>query len=157
MNATDCMKLLRTLHACEDVRKWAEGKALAQVWAECHRGDWLLWLCGKMADKEGWPTREELVVAACACAERSLKYVRTGEERPRIAIETARRWAQGQAKISEVRAAADAAYSAAYADAARLTSLKESAEIVRGILHFSQIEEKPAEMQIESRKEEKRP
>jgi hypothetical protein len=148
------MKLLRTLHACEDVRKWAEGKALAQVWAECHRGDWLLWLCGKMADKEGWPTREELVVAACACAERSLKYVRTGEERPRIAIETARRWAQGQAKISEVRAAAYAAYAAAayaaYADAARLTSLKESAEIVRGILHFSQIEEKPDQ-------EEKRP
>jgi hypothetical protein len=31
MNATDFMKLLRTLHACEDARKWAEGKALAQV------------------------------------------------------------------------------------------------------------------------------
>ena len=118
MNAIEISKLLRSLHACEDARAWAEGKTLAEIWAKCERGDWLLWLCGRMCGKDGWPTRQELVLAACACAERALKYVKKGEERPRIAIETARRWAQGLATIQEVRAADAAAYAAYAADAA---------------------------------------
>ena len=109
MNAPEFMKLLQELRACADAREWAEGKDLAQVWQECQRGDWLLWLCVKMADHAGWPTRKEVVLAACACAEVALKYVRPGEERPRIVIETVRRWTQGLAKIGEVRSAAAAA------------------------------------------------
>ena len=112
MNTKDFRRLLQSLHACSEAIEWASDKDLSQVWEQCPRGDWLLWLSGKMADKPGWPTRKDVVLAACACAERALKYVRKGEERPRIAIETARRWAQGQAEISEVRAAAAAAYAA---------------------------------------------
>jgi len=155
----------------------------------------MLWLVGRMCGKDGWSTHQELVLAVCACAEKALKCVKKGEDRPRIAIETARRWAQGEAAISEVikagnnavaanatavaanaaaaiyaaitaanatvatnaaaayaavaatavaadaaayaatAAAAVATYAAYAADAARKTSLKEAADIVRSMLH----------------------
>jgi hypothetical protein len=109
-------------------KEWAHGKSFHVVWTTWKRGDWLLWLCGKMADKKGWPTRKQLILAACSCAETALKFVPEGEERPRIAIETARKWALGKATIEQVREAAGnaadaadaayAAYAAAYAAAA---------------------------------------
>jgi len=139
MNAAKFQSLLGDLCACQEAVKWARGKDLHTVWITCERGNWLLWLCGKMVDKPGWSTRAQLVLAACSCAETSLKYVPSGEDRPRAAIETARKWARGKATIEEVRraaaaanaanaanaaayaaayAAAAAAYAAAYADAA---------------------------------------
>ena len=132
--------LLHELGACSEAVRWAHGKTLHVVWTTCKRGDWLLWLVGKMADKKGWPTRKQAVLAACDCAEKALKYVKEGEDRPRLAIQTARKWARGKATLGEVRkayAAADAAY--AYADAAaadasyaaRANALAESADLVR--------------------------
>ncbi len=79
MNDKEFSQLLRDIGACADARAWAKGKSLAEVWEQCERGDWLLWLCGRMVDKDGWPTRKELVLAACACAETALKYVKAGE------------------------------------------------------------------------------
>jgi hypothetical protein len=58
--------------------------------------------------------RRLTVLAACDCAESVLVYVPPGEERPRRAIEVARRWVRGEATVDEVRAAAGAAYDAAY-------------------------------------------
>lgn len=121
MNATKFAELLQGLNACSEARKWASGKSLAVVWKTCKRGDWLLWLCGKMADKEGWPTHKEVVLATCDCAELSLKYVPAGEERPRKCIEVVRAWAAGNATLDEVKSArhaADAAAAYAYAYAA---------------------------------------
>ena len=121
MKAKEFSELLISLRACEEARAWAKGKTLAAVWKTCNRGDWMLWLCGKMVDKPNWPTRQEVVLAACACAKPALKYVKAGEDRPRIALETARKWARGEATIQKVRdaAAADAAaYSAYYSAAA---------------------------------------
>jgi hypothetical protein len=133
MNATEFTKLLRDLGACSEARSWAKGKDLHEVWTSCERADWLLWLAGRMADKPGWPTRKQIVLAACACAETALKFVKPGEDRPRLAIETARAWTRGEATIEDVRraraaavaaaaaysadAAATAAYSAAYTTA----------------------------------------
>ena len=147
MNAAKFQSLLGDLCACQEAVKWARGKDLHTVWITCERGDWLLWLCGKMVDKPGWSTRAQLVLAACSCAETSLKYVPEGEDRPRAAIETARKWARGKATIEEVRraaayaadyAAAAAAYAAAAAaayaydaDATKKKVLKECADIVR--------------------------
>ena len=70
------------------------------------------------------------MLAACACAETALKYVKPGEDRPHKAIETARAWARGEASIDDVRKAAyaaDAAYAAyaAYAAAAYAARKKE--------------------------------
>ncbi len=128
MNAKQFSALLIELNACSEARVWASGKSLAVVWKTCKRGDWLLWLCGKMADKPDWPTRKEVVLAACDCAELSLKHVSSGENRPRKCIETTRAWASGNATLDEVRAvrrsaaeaaaAAEAAYAAADAAAA---------------------------------------
>lgn len=114
MTAKQFDELLRRLHACEEARKWATGRTLRNAWDTCGRGDWLLWLAGRMEGKRGWHTRQQIVLAACACAETALHYVPAGENRPRLAIEVARRWAAGRAEIAEVRIAA-ASVSAAYA------------------------------------------
>ena len=133
MNAKQFAALLVELNACSEAQEWAGGKSLAVVWKTCKRGDWLLWLCGKMADKPNWPTRKEVVLAACDCAKLALKYVPKGEERPRKCLETVRAWAAGNATIHEVRTARAAAY--AYADAyaanARTTTLAKCAVLVR--------------------------
>ena len=115
MNAEQFENLLHELNACSSAVEWAHGKTLHVVWNTCNHGDWLLWLAGKMADKKGWPTRKQLVLAACACAEQALKYVPKSEERPKKAIQIARAWARGKATIEEVRNAASAACSAANA------------------------------------------
>jgi hypothetical protein len=37
-------ELLEELNACGVARDWAAAKTIKEVVAECHRGDWLLWL-----------------------------------------------------------------------------------------------------------------
>lgn len=113
-------KLLVSKGACSDAHVWVGAITLQQAWGECPRGDWMLWLCSKMQGQAGWPDRKQIVLAACACAETALVYVRAGEERPAQAIAIARRWATiGDVTLVEVRqAAAAAAASAAYASAA---------------------------------------
>ena len=131
--ASTLTRFLKSKGACEEAVTWAEGKTFAEAWKSCQRGDWMLWLCGKMSGEKSWPTRREVVLAACACAETALKYVPKGEDRPRLAIETARRWADGKATLQEVRVAA--AYAAAYAAyAARKNILNKCADICRHML-----------------------
>ena len=123
MDSKEFSKLIRSFRACEEACDWAKGKSLAEVWEQCERGDWLLWLCGRMADKPGWPTRNEVILAACDCAETALKYVKPGEDRPRLAIECARRFAAGLATRQDAASAASAyAASAASAYAASAAS-----------------------------------
>ena len=99
--------------ACEDAVAWVGDRDITAAWAECERADWMLWLAGRVV------ARPLVVLAACACARTALRYVLAGEDRPRVAIETAERWARGEATIAEVRSAyADAAYAAADACAA---------------------------------------
>jgi hypothetical protein len=119
LDAKEFMKLLTSLYACNEAKAWAEDKDLLTVWETCERGDWMLWLLGKMADKPSWLTRKEVVGIACDCAETALKYVKPGETRPAECIAVVRKWIAGTATIGEVkivRIAAEAA--AAYADAA---------------------------------------
>ena len=64
--------------------------------------------------------RRVVVLAACECARTALVYVKMDEKRPRIAIETAERWARGDTTVSlsDVTEAADAAANVANAAAA---------------------------------------
>ena len=110
----DLTALLTRLDACREAREWAAGKTLEQAWAECPRGDWMLWLAG-LLDID----RKVLVQAACACARLALPHVPESETRPLKAIETAEAWTRGEATIEDVRAAADAAWEAEAARAAR--------------------------------------
>jgi len=153
-------EMLVKLGACSEAVEWVGDKSPAVAWKTCKRGDWMLWLCGKLSGEPGGKGRKKLVLAACACARLSLKYVRKGEKRPLVAIQTAEAWAKGKrgVTIEQVRTAAyaadadyaaaayaanaayadDAAYAAAaYADApataaARRETLAKCADIVRG-------------------------
>ena len=131
MKATEFSQLLSELGACVKASAWSKGKSLSAAWKDSKRGDWMLWLCGRMADKPGWPTRKEVVLAACDCAELALKHVPAGEDRPRKCIETVRAWAAGTATLDDVLTArrAAAAYAAdAYAsDAASYAASAASA------------------------------
>lgn len=146
-----------SMGACADATEWLADVTTSpyQAWRACERGDWLLWLCGRL-DIE----RKLLVRAAVSCAWPALKHVLPGEDRPRIALETALSWCDGGASLDEVRAtatataaavyaaaiaaiaataataAAAAAYADAYADAdaARSASYAESARRVREVI-----------------------
>jgi hypothetical protein len=86
----------------------------------------MMWFAGKMCD------RKAVVLAACDCAETTLPIFEKrypDDKRPRVAIETVRRWARGKATGAELRAARYAAYAAAAA--ARTKKLAECADIVR--------------------------
>ena len=119
----DHIESLRRLGACPEATQWAESQPDAETaWRQCPRGDWLLWAAARL-DID----RKLLVRAACACARTALPRVPAGEERPRIAIETAEAWSRGEATIDDVlraardacaawnNAAAAAAHAAAYA------------------------------------------
>jgi hypothetical protein len=109
---------LKQLGACADAVDWAisygaDGRC---AWAECRRGDWMLWILGKLSGPPESDARKQLVLTACACARLSLPH--TKDPRVLACIETAERWARGQATIVELREARAAAAAAAYAAAA---------------------------------------
>ena len=81
----------------------------------------MLWLCGTMQGKKGWPERPAIVLVACDCAELVLPIFEKkhpNDKRVRECIEVTRKWAAGEATIEEVRKARNAAYAAYAADAA---------------------------------------
>src|SRR5690349_8106487 len=85
---------LAEIDACDEAIAWVGDRDLKAAWAECERPDWMLWLCGRMAGKPGWPTRQQIVLIACDIAESVLhifeaKYPQ--DKRPRSAIEVARK------------------------------------------------------------------
>ena len=121
--------LLRSLEACHEAREWAASySTLAEAWQVCDRGDWMLWLAGRLSGAPESDSRKRLVLATCACARLGLPYVHAGEMRPLKAIETAEQWARSEGGTpKDVRTAAaaaaasdatDAAYTAAVAAAA---------------------------------------
>jgi hypothetical protein len=126
------IEYLKSVGACGDAIAWTRKQlTLARAWKVCKRGDWMLWLLGRDAGEPGSEKRKPLVLAACECARLSLKYVKAGEERPRIAIETAEKWTRGEATIEEVRKAdfayADFAYAAYAASASAYAASASSA------------------------------
>jgi len=103
--------------ACLEAAEWCKTqRSFASAWKNCKRGDWMLWILGRQAGKPESASRKRLVLCACALARTALKHVPAGEARPRLAIETAEKWARGEATIKQVRTAAwDAGYYAARA------------------------------------------
>ena len=91
--------ILNEMGACSEAVKWAGRKTPKKAWETCKRGDWLLWIADKLN-----VDRKLLVLAACACARTALKYVPAGEERPRLAIEAAERWADNPTEKNKVAA-----------------------------------------------------
>ena len=115
---------------------WAKGKSLPEVWEQCPRTDWLIWLCGKMAGNEGWPTAVEIVVAVRALAGYSPRF------ELQKAIEIANRWMAGRASLEELCDEIERAVTAYGRTGNRLQipgygrfdGLKDAADIVRRAL-----------------------
>lgn len=108
------------MRACSDAVEWARTQpSLAVAWKACRRADWMLWLAARCSGKHGSAAHRRVVLAACACARTGLSRLPADENRPRLAIETAERWARRKrgVTLAMVRDAADAAYAAADAAA----------------------------------------
>ena len=99
-------KHLDELGACQEAVDWAaKYRSRQKAWDECENAEWMLWYCARVF-KTFTP---EMRLAACGCARTALKYVPEGEDRPLKAIETAERFARGEATDGERAAAAAAA------------------------------------------------
>ena len=107
--------ILERLRACSESAAWAATQPdLQTAWTNCKRSDWMLWLLARTTlDQDD----HRLRLMACDFAEAVLHLVPAGEDRPRLAIEAARRFARGEATREEMAAAGDAAGDAAGAAA----------------------------------------
>ena len=84
---------------CSESREWLETQPDARTaWETCRRGDWMLY---QLAHRRGID-RKRLVSVACKCARLALRYVPAGEQRPRIAIDTAEALCRGEATAEQV-------------------------------------------------------
>ena len=124
------------LSACSEAVEFARTQPdLATAWKNCERGDWMLWLAGRLAGPAGDDRRRPLTLAACGCARLALEQFEkrnSAESRPRKAIETAESWARNSgATLAEVRSGAAAAAAYAARLSARADALKRCADIVR--------------------------
>ena len=115
MNNKDLVAKLIEVRACSEAIDFVESNnyTLRQAWDKCERADWLLWFMVKM----NLATQRERIHIICDCAVTALKYVPKGEDRPRLAIEAARKYADEPTEENRLAAAnaANAAASAAYA------------------------------------------
>ena len=120
MEINEYIKKLKNLNVIEEaIRDALEYSTSQESWDDCKRGDWMLWLIGKLSGEPESEKRKKLVLTACKCARLSLKYIAKGETRPLKAIETAEAWARGKGvNIQDVHTVADAAWVAAGDDSA---------------------------------------
>jgi len=100
-----------------DAKKWARRKpSAAAAWRDCKRGDWMLWIIGRLSGKPGSRRRKRLVLCLCDCADLTRPYWCDGT--PAETLRVARAWARGKkVTLAQVRAAAGAAWVAAGAAA----------------------------------------
>jgi hypothetical protein len=123
MEINDYILKIKKLGACEAAVLAAHNYQTSQeLWDKCYRGDWMLWLIGKLSGKPESEKRKKLVITACKCARLTLTFAGENKDDTEKCIVTAENWAKNveNVTIDDVRAAADAAYAAAYvaADAA---------------------------------------
>ena len=98
---------LESLCACEIAIEWAGDKTIEQVVADCHRGDWLLWLAQKCGVE-----LQPFTLAKGHCAN-TVRHLMT-DERSMNAVDVAIAFGEGRATRDEL----DAAYAAACAASA---------------------------------------
>ena len=106
---------LVAISACQTAVDWARTQpSYATAWEVCPDPAWLVWLVDRL-DPD--PRHIDLWLATCLIAERALRFVPSGEDRPRRAIECRRAWCRGEATEIDLAAARAAAWAAAGAAA----------------------------------------
>ena len=115
---------LRSINACAPALDWllvGNYPTLADAWAVCPRGDWLLWLIGATTTSVPWSDeRKPLVAVAMECARTSLLFyeARTGKADVREASDVILAWTRGEASVDEAKEARKKLHAAADAAAA---------------------------------------
>jgi hypothetical protein len=99
--------LLQKAGARDAALTWAQGKTFLEFWVTCHIGNWMLALAGFMAGQPGWPTKQQVSLAACKCAETAIKYAPIGANLPRSMVGTVEKWICGEASDLDVVSARD--------------------------------------------------
>jgi hypothetical protein len=124
---------LKAKGACSDALAWCKGfRSVKAAWLACERGDWMLWILGRLSGDPDSDSRKAVVLAACACARLALPHWHKrhpDDKRPLTAIETTERWARGEPGVTldDVRAARTAVASAAASAAAAAASVASAA------------------------------
>lgn len=88
---------LVSIGACKEARDWAENRTAKQAWGECDRPNWLQW----WARRIGGHSRVQFIRIACDCARLVLP---PGDDRSRLALEAAERWADNPTEDNRVAA-----------------------------------------------------
>ena len=112
MKAQQFKKLLLDLNACEEAIKWAEGKSWEEVYKECHRGDWLLWLFQKVN-----PDDLQLLTLVKGHCANTVRYLMK-DKRSKEAVDIAIKFGEGKATMESLNSNYITAYAAytVYAD-----------------------------------------
>ena len=115
MKIDDYIKKIKKLGACNEAVKAAHSYKTSQdLWKDCKRGDWMLWLIGHFANEPWSEKRKKLTLASCECARLVWDLMSKASQK---CIEIFERWGSGE-DISQARLQYAAAYAYAAADAA---------------------------------------
>jgi len=101
---------LKAIGACEKARAWARNKTFKEAYTECKRGDWLLWLYGKLcSDFSTHPkeVRKRVLIAGLTV---NLVRDKMTDERSVAAVDAAIAFGNGEIGIDSLNKAANAAY-----------------------------------------------
>jgi len=110
-------QLLKSLNACPPALDWVGDRTFEQAYAECPRGDWMLWLFARLHPEK----KRELTLAKGHCAN-TVQHLMT-DQRSIAAIDAAIAYGEGRISGEELADAARAADAAAWAaDAAAWTA-----------------------------------
>lgn len=128
MNNQDLLAKLKELDACQEAIDFCQGKDFKTAWTKCVRADWILWFICRMEIG----TRRDRTHVICDCAATALKYVPRGEDRPRLAIEAARKYANKPTpeNLNKLNVAAWAAEATAGASWETGTAARNAARVV---------------------------
>ena len=116
--------VLKKLLACNDAINWVGERTIEEAWAECERGDWMLWYYANV-----FPNNiRELTLAKAHCANTVRHLMK--DERSLKAVDIAISFGEGNISKDDLQVSASAAdayasaadYASAYAATAATTS-----------------------------------
>ena len=133
MNNEQLKYKLDSLNACDESIEWLNERDAEQMWNDCPRGDWMLWLLKKIN-----LNKRKFTLCKGKCAE-TIKHLMK-DERSIKAVEVAIRYGYSEATEEELSAADAYAYDAAYAAAAaKKENQLLTANIIRQLVPFNEL------------------
>jgi hypothetical protein len=108
------LERLHALRPCDDGLIFAsQFKTWQECWDNIDRGDWSLWVVGRLSGPPESDGRKKLVLACCECVRLALPIFEKRypeDNRVLVCIETTEKWARGEATIEQVKQARRVCY-----------------------------------------------